>query len=590
MRLSTNLSVTSKFVLTFMAILTISMTCMGYMLYDQASQSAIAQGKILMMQNVQQMRNNMLQKVNMVQNLSQIVAFDPKLQNFLNSAFLNDSYQLEEYRDTIAPILDNLKRQNSYIHSIRIYMANESIPEMYDGFYHISRIETNPRYETFLRDSGQTSLWQEMHQEQSLLTVPGVAGDAEVVSFDRKIFSSSYTDMVGILEIEIEREEFFDMLYHATGSYKGEIYVINRTGKVVFDNSSGGGIDVSALNLPVMLFDDSFNEVMDVNGVSSIVISTPLVGPKMRMIGVFPVEPFIAGMEKSQKGIIIVLVVSLLVLGIIVYFITSALLGRMKVLLSAMKKVREGNLNVSVPIQSNDEFGQMALTFNLMTSRIHDLVESVYKSRIVEKEAELRALESQINPHFLYNTLATIAWVARKAQVPGIVHLSNSLAKFYRLVLNRGKSSISVSDEIEMVRAYAQIQKFRFEELFDIVFDVDEAVLSYQMAKNILQPLVENALAHGIEPKRAHGTIIVKAHVTGDKLVFQIIDDGVGMNQQRIDDVLSGNIQRTSGSGYAVKNIIERLTGYYGHHGGSGVEIWSRSGIGTVVTVTLPKG
>jgi two-component system sensor histidine kinase YesM len=259
----------------------------------------------------------------------------------------------------------------------------------------------------------------------------------------------------------------------------------------------------------------------------------------------------------------------------------------MKVLVRAMREVREGSLDVSVPVESNDEFTLMAQSFNTMTRRIHDLVETVYKSRIVEKEAELRALESQINPHFLYNTLATISWVARKVQSPEITNIANAMAKFYRLVLNKGKSTILVYDEIEMVRVYAQIQKFRFENMFDIVFDVEDKVYPYTIPKNILQPLVENALSHGIEPKRSHGTIIVRAYQTTNHLVFQVIDDGVGIPRERVQAMLSGQIRRSSGSGYAFKNILDRLRGYYGDE--VKVAVVSRPGVGTSIIITLPK-
>jgi two-component system sensor histidine kinase YesM len=177
--------------------------------------------------------------------------------------------------------------------------------------------------------------------------------------------------------------------------------------------------------------------------------------------------------------------------------------------------------------------------------------------------------------------------VARKVRSSEIAHLSNSLAKFYRLVLNKGKSAILVRDEIEMVKAYLEIQKFRFENMFDAEFRIDDRALPYIVPKNILQPLVENALSHGIEPKRSHGTIVIEAGVQEENIVFRIIDDGVGMVPDQVEAVLKGQVRRTSGSGYAVKNIIERLNSYYGND--YKLELFSRPGIGTVFTITLPK-
>nr|WP_281378649.1 sensor histidine kinase [Paenibacillus phyllosphaerae] len=283
----------------------------------------------------------------------------------------------------------------------------------------------------------------------------------------------------------------------------------------------------------------------------------------------------------------LILLGALLLLSLLVYFVTTKLLARMKLLLRAMKKVREGSLDVSVPVTSNDEFSQMALSFNHMTGRIHELVEKVYKIEIMEKEAELRALESQINPHFLYNTLATISWAARKADAPEITQISNALAKFYRLVLNKGSSESTIGGEIEMVKAYLQIQKFRFEERFDVVYELDERTFDCVAAKNIVQPLVENALAHGIEPKRSHGTLIIKTAMDERNLIIQVIDDGVGISEERLRAINAGTFE-SSGSGYAIRNIRERLAAYYGSR--HRFELYSRPGIGTAVTVCLPKG
>ncbi|MDQ0062902.1 histidine kinase [Paenibacillus harenae] len=584
-RFPKQLSVKAKFVITFLSSLTASMGFMGFILYDQASQAAIDQGKILMMQDVQQMKDSLSQKVTMVQSLSELIASSPSIQNFLGSPFLSQPYQSQEYRDNIAPIIGSMFLQNKYLHSIRIYVKNQSLPELYDGFYHLSRIEAEPSYAPFIQDMHRITRWRGLHNEHVLLPSPGSIRHTQVFSYDHKILSSRYTDMAGILEIEVDRDDFFASLKASKDHYRGNVFVVDASGRVV--SGSSGLTDLTDYGLQGLPGDVKFDQVMDVKGVRSIVISAPLDWLDLRIVGIYPVSPFIDGMKHSWSRMFFVLLAVLLALCLIVYGITSRLLRRMKVLVRAMREVREGSLDVSVPVESNDEFTLMAQSFNTMTRRIHDLVETVYKSRIVEKEAELRALESQINPHFLYNTLATISWVARKVQSPEITNIANAMAKFYRLVLNKGKSTILVYDEIEMVRVYAQIQKFRFENMFDIVFDVDDKVYPYTIPKNILQPLVENALSHGIEPKRSHGTIIVRAYQTTNHLVFQVIDDGVGIPRERVQAMLSGQIRRSSGSGYAFKNILDRLRGYYGDE--VKVAVVSRPGVGTSINITLPK-
>ena len=234
-----------------------------------------------------------------------------------------------------------------------------------------------------------------------------------------------------------------------------------------------------------------------------------------------------------------------------------------------------------------DEFGELGMNFNHMTERIHELVETVYKIQIMEKEAELKALETQINPHFLYNTLATISWVARKNNPGDVVNITNALAKFYRLVLSKGKTLISVKDELDLVASYLYIQKIRFEDTINIIYDIDETVHKYNIIKNILQPIVENALTHGIESKRGNSTIIIKAGLIAGRIYFKVIDDGVGMNKKTLEEVMSGNVDRVNGGGYALTNLMDRLKAYYGEE--QSFEIYSRTGMGTEITITVAR-
>ena len=168
-----------------------------------------------------------------------------------------------------------------------------------------------------------------------------------------------------------------------------------------------------------------------------------------------------------------------------------------------------------------------------------------------------------------------------------MMKISNSLAKFYRLVLSKGVTIISIEEEVEMVKSYLEIQKTRFDDLFDVVYKIDERVYRYNIVKNILQPLVENALSHGIEPKRYHGTIIIYMGLTEDRICLKVIDDGVGMNSNTLSRVRLGMVERSKGSGYAVKNIMQRLRAYYGDN--FSINIFSKPGIGTTVSIEVDK-
>lgn len=583
-----NWSVTSKFVGVYVLILMLSSTITGVILYFQAYNSAISQARSVMEQNLLQTKTSIDEKVSMIENISQIIAFDSRIQTLLDSAFINESFQLQDYRYNVAPIVDNIMRQNTYIHSIHVYMNNPTIPEifeLYDGFYSMKRMRGDGEYTSFMHDSQKSTDWRGLHLEKLLTTRPDVEAKADVFSYNRKILSGRNNEVNGLVEIEVTQGVLFQPLEDANPDV-GSVLVMDSNSRVASNNTTQLS-DETTKQLRAVLPGNNgkLNTLATIEGVRSIVISIPLTGPDLRLVGVFPVSNFVDKVNQSIQTSFIVLIAALIILSLLVYYLTVKLLSRMKVLLKAMKQVREGSIDVSVPVVWNDEFTQMALSFNHMTSRIHDLVETVYKSELLEKDAELKALESQINPHFLYNTLATISWVARKAKVPDIVKLSDSMAKFYRLVLNKGNSETLVANELDMVGAYLAIQKFRFEDRFDAVFEVDEQVRSCYTLKNILQPLVENALIHGIEPKRSHGTIIIKADLEDDLVVIRIIDDGVGMSPDMRQDVIEGRNINTKGSGFAIANIKRRLQAYYGES--QHIELYSRQGIGTVITLSF---
>ncbi|WP_201002794.1 sensor histidine kinase [Paenibacillus glycanilyticus] len=589
MRFFQNWSVTSKFVTIYVSILLVSLSVTGYMLYRQAFQSAIAQAQTVMEQNLLQTKASVEEKVKLTENISQIIAFDARVQTFLDSDFINESFQLQDYRDNIMPIIDNIMRQNANIHSIHVYMSNPTIPELYggyDGFYAMNRIKGDSMYQSILHNAGIQSEWHSLHKERLLLMKPGISAKADVLSYNRKIFSNRDYGISGLVEIEITQDELFKAVKDSISGHLGSVFIVDSGNRIVSNNIPGTyGQNADTVGLAGLLDNGRTNKLATVQGTRSIVISIPVTGPNLRVVGVFPVSHVVEKVSHSIRTMLVILTAALLLLSLLVYFVTVKLLSRMKPLLKAMKQVREGSLDVSVPVVWNDEFSQMALSFNHMTGRIHDLVEKVYKSELLEKEAELKALESQINPHFLYNTLATISWVSRKAKAPEVARISDSLAKFYRLVLNKGSSETLIANELDMVKAYLAIQKFRFEDRFDAVFEVDERVREYITVKNILQPLIENALVHGIEPKRSHGTIIIKAYLEDGQVVLRIIDDGVGMPADRKRDVVEGNPVSSEGSGYAIANIRKRLQAYYGEH--HQLELFSRTGIGTVITISF---
>lgn len=579
-----NLKISFKFTAAFFMILSIQTLITGIYLYMQASNSAISQAKNVMEQNLMQTKSSILQKQNIIENIAPIITDDKNIKNFFDKEYENDYDQLKDYQFNFAPILENVLAENNTISSLKIYMDNAMFAERRNSFFSINKNTSPNLYEDMLKSKPKKDGWTSTHNSYN----ENIGSIDQVFSYSSPIVSIKSLRKVGELEIEVKENVLFDMLRDPIISKFGKIVIVDKSNKIVSNNYSElyqKNISVEGIkNYSVF---KQANTVMMVNHVKSIFISVPINEMDCSIVGIFPISNFNGTVKNSVTNITIFLLITAILTGIMIFLTTKLLLGRIKKLVKAMKQVREGTLDVSVKVDSLDEFGELGVSFNHMTQRIHELVETVYKIQIMEREAELKALEAQINPHFLYNTLATISWVARKNDSSEVIKITNSLAKFYRLVLSKGKTLISVKDEIDIVASYLYIQKTRFEDTINIVYSIDEEIYKYNIIKNILQPIVENAITHGIGNKRGNSTIIIKAGFKEEKIYFRIIDDGVGMSKKTSREVLSGEMERTNGSGYAIKNIIDRLKAYYGED--QSFEIYSRTGIGTEITITLSR-
>ena len=223
-----------------------------------------------------------------------------------------------------------------------------------------------------------------------------------------------------------------------------------------------------------------------------------------------------------------------------------------------------------------------------MVKRINNLVQQQYQAGRDIKNAELKALQAQINPHFLYNTLDLINWKAIDKNVPEITEITHALAKFYKLSLNQGKDVVTLRDEINHISTYVQIQNLRFDEKIGFCISIPEDLYQYGILKLLLQPIVENAIIHGILPKKGEnykGIIEITGSIDKEDLVLNIRDNGVGITKEKIKSIFNNTNVRNK-NGYGIKNINDRIKLYYGEK--YGLTYQSCEEMGTTVTIYIP--
>lgn len=250
----------------------------------------------------------------------------------------------------------------------------------------------------------------------------------------------------------------------------------------------------------------------------------------------------------------------------------------------AISKVKEGDFGISLPYESKDELGQLSGDFIDMTHQLDSLINENYLVKLKRQEAEMSALVMQINPHFLYNTLDSIHWLAITEGAYDTSEQLETLSSIMKHMLNQGSDYVTLQDELSFIQSYLYIMNRRYGTRIQFEFDIEESLLSYRLLKLLMQPLIENAIVHGLEPQKKGGIIHISAYTDNDLLFIEVVDDGIGTDEVNIQMKLqSTNEEPTI---FALKNIQERIHLHYGQE--YGLSFHSQQGEGTTVILTLP--
>lgn len=282
-------------------------------------------------------------------------------------------------------------------------------------------------------------------------------------------------------------------------------------------------------------------------------------------------------------------VLAMIVLCIILIFCISTLLSKIIVspiekLSSSMEQVERGNYEIDIISDSTDEIGHLISSFRKMVYTLNNLVNEVLLAKINQQKYEIEILQSQINPHFLYNSLSLINSKAIVAGQSDISQMARLLSTFYRTMLNKGQQITSIASELENTKSYIAIQQMMHSQSFDVIYDIDESILEYQIPNLLLQPLAENAIIHGLDHRELpdKAVLSISCYQEGQDIVFKVMDNGCGMSETECEQILTKD-----SSGYGVKNVHQRIQLYYGTR--YGLTFNSTKGLGTYVLLRVNK-
>ncbi|ACT03942.1 cache domain-containing sensor histidine kinase [Paenibacillus sp. JDR-2] len=406
-----------------------------------------------------------------------------------------------------------------------------------------------------------------------------------VVSLSRELWSKDQTEPRGVLLVDLNFSVINDTLNNIDLSKRGYIFIVDEDGNIVYHPQQ----QLIYSNLKSEKIDEVLakgsGSFMTDEGKTSRIYTIQDTGFGWKIVGVSYVNELIGNKREMQLSMVAAGIFCLIVGLLLAVFISRNLSRPIKQLQEHMKKVEKGIFNIRVPIGNPREIASLARTFNLMVVKIEELMSQVVREQEIKRKSELTALQAQINPHFLYNTLDSIIWMAEGKKTDEVVLMTSALARLFRSSISRGQELVSIRTEIEHVANYLTIQKIRYKDKLDFHIDVDPDIYAYRTLKVLLQPLLENAIYHGIKNRIGTGTIQVTGGKRDGYIWLEVSDNGVGMEAEALRTILEPRRSDRESKGVGVVNVHERIQLYFGKD--YGLTYKSVQDEGTTVTVRI---
>lgn len=536
---------------------------------------------------LQQTENEMESELYKIATVSSSVAQTAEVHEVLEKQNTGISFS-EEYDDMnelYKTIESTRALQNLY--QIRLFIS--------DSFTH-----SRSNYITYPLSSVSDTDWYhqlvEQYQTQTLLPPsifqPPLSEPQEVLSVVTLIRSrKDITRILGVVSVDVLKSDLIDILQHNNYAEQSAAYLVDENLNIVCGANSTFPVSEADLAAQLQQMRDTFGASSGVSTAGNAVygLSAPIFDG-WRIFTVASMGNLLSPVSDLRDQMILLTVIISIIAFCLSYLYARYSTRRIKTLAEQVRRVENGDLSVSCIVDSEDEIGELQNSFNFMVRRISLLVDERYNLGKNLKDMELRALQAQINPHFLYNTLDMIAWKAMASGNQETVDIVVKLARFYRLSLSNGSDFLPLSDEVEHVRLFVELTNLCRSRNVQLITEVAPNIADYPIMKLILQPIVENSLFHGLyELSDREGVIRLTAEQIGSYVQIQIADNGVGIEKSKLAELLAKKerpVVNTKRGGYGIGNILERLRIYYDDR--FTFQIESAILTGTTVTIRIP--
>lgn len=574
--IQTNIAAASACLILLTAIL------LGVISYQLSASSVRETAQDYTAELIRQVNANIQTYITSMENISMLALSNEDVRELVSEAGNNGTSSEELARE---------QRISAYFHSI--IASRKDIASInvigYNGRFvsdreHVElnpsiRLEEQPWYKSAQEASGRivvsSSHVQHMFKDEY----------DWVVSLSRELWSKDQTEPRGVLLVDLNFSVINDTLNNIDLSKRGYIFIVDEDGNIVYHPQQQLIYsNLKSERIDEVLAKGSGSFTTD-EGKTSRIYTIQDTGFGWKIVGVSYVNELIGNKREMQLSMVTAGIFCLIVGLLLAVFISRNLSRPIKQLQEHMKKVEKGIFNIRVPIGNSREIASLARTFNLMVVKIEELMSQVVREQEIKRKSELTALQAQINPHFLYNTLDSIIWMAEGKKTDEVVLMTSALARLFRSSISRGQELVSIRTEIEHVANYLTIQKIRYKDKLDFHIDVDPDIYAYRTLKVLLQPLLENAIYHGIKNRIGTGTIQVTGGKRDGYIWLEVSDNGVGMEAEALRTILEPRRSDRESKGVGVVNVHERIQLYFGKD--YGLAYKSVPDEGTTVTVRI---
>ncbi len=588
-----NLSISWKFTFIYFILLMVPTVFIGISEYQNMVRSIEQQSDQRVSERIFQLKQNILYTMKNAESISEEIIFKSEFQAFLDDDFSFSSGEIDNFLYSVQNKLLDIKHlyPNQY-YKIRIFTSNQSMKEAYDLLYSMNRISGKDYFGDII-GSPHKIIWGEVRKAEEyydlVVTINPKQNKNVVLPLYERITPVISNKLIGVLEIDILIEKMFGDLSELQLGNGGFIYILDQSGRIISPYRNN---DLENIRLSMSPADNGIKEIISAGQKFRVAYET-IKATGYKIVAVVPESEILNELVHQKNYLIYTIIAGTIAVFLITFLTTNFLFARLKIMIKMMKRIQGGEFGVRIAEQGHDEIGELAISFNQMAANLEEVMKNLIEQETAHRDAEIRALQSQINPHFLFNTLEGLRMECELREEYDLAEAITSLGKLFRYNIKWTNRLVPLRQEIQYVNNYITVMKIRFRNKFSFEVDIAEELQDYLVIKMLIQPLVENCFYHAFKNLDGIWEIHIRGRITGDNLYLEIDDNGIGIDSERLAKINRGllddnhaEIDKKTEGFIGLWNVNKRIKMQFGME--YGISIRSVLNRGTKIIIRMP--